>query len=84
MSRVNVPATDFYEETKYGFQWGCINIARACSDSGKGWKMLLIQTPKHRDKPLQVYVTKTGKVRFFDGVGELTVRRKRGKRNQRS
>lgn len=58
-----------YAETKYGFEYGAATIERACSDEKKGWVMLLIRTPKHKDG-IQVYVTKTGKVRVRAGGQE--------------
>jgi hypothetical protein len=55
------------ERIDYGFEWGAAKVERFCSDEKKGWVLLGITTPKHR---LQVYVTKTGKVRVHDGSGE--------------
>ena len=51
-----------FAETTYGFEYGAATVERACSDEAKGWVLLLIRTPKHPNG-LQVYVTKTGKVR---------------------
>ena len=60
-----------YAETKYGFQWGAADISRCFSDKKRGWVTLLLATPKHRDgNGLQIYVTKTGKVRIHDRNGE--------------
>jgi hypothetical protein len=60
--------------TQYGFQWGAAKIERACSDDKKGWVCMLLETPKTK---LQIYVTKTGKVRVHDvsgrGARELKV-----------
>ena len=64
-----------YAETKYGFEWGSAKIARCFSDSKKGWVTLLVETPKHR-AGIQIYVTKTGKVRITDHLGEWTKPRK--------
>jgi hypothetical protein len=58
-----------YRETKYGFEWGAVSVTRGFSDSKKGWVTLLLETPKHRNG-LQIYVTKTGKVRIYDSRGE--------------
>ena len=52
-----------YEETKFGFQWNGTKIERCCSDAKAGWSVFTIETPK---KSLQLYVTRTGKVRIFD------------------
>lgn len=51
-----------YKATDFGFEWGSARITRACSDEKKGWVVLLVKTPK---EDLQIYVTKTGKVRVF-------------------
>jgi hypothetical protein len=60
-----------YAETKYGFDWGAVKIERFFSDSKKGLVVLSLETPKHqRENLLQIYVTKTGKVRIFDAHGE--------------
>lgn len=60
-----------YEETKYGFDWGAAKVTRGFSDEKKGWVSFLLETPKHKDgKSLQIYVTRTGKVRIYDAHGE--------------
>jgi len=60
-----------YAETKYGFDWGCAKITRCFSDEKKGWVTFLLETPKHKGgKSLQIYVTKSGKVRIHDARGE--------------
>lgn len=56
-----------YQETRYGFAWGAAKIERCFSDEKKGWVTLLLETPKHT---IQLYVTKTGKVRISDASGE--------------
>jgi hypothetical protein len=48
-----------YKETKYGFEFGCAEIRRACPDDTKGWVSLDVETPKGI---WSVYITKTGKV----------------------
>ena len=55
-----------YEETKYGFNWGAAELTRCFSDAQKEWVTLLLKTPKHE---LQIYVTKTGKVRIHSKDG---------------
>lgn len=60
-----------YEETKYGFEWGVAKITRCFSDEKAGWVTLLLETPKHKaGAELQIYVTKTGKVRIHGVRGE--------------
>lgn len=56
-----------YEELKYGFQYGAAKVTRLFSDNKKGWVTLGIETPK---QTIQVYVTKTGKIRIHDNDGE--------------
>ncbi len=58
-----------YEETKYGFNWGAAEIARCFADEKKGWVTLELKTPKHPNG-LQIYVTKTGKVRVHSSDGK--------------
>lgn len=58
-----------YLETKYGFEWGAAKFERCSSDEKKGWITLLITTPKYKNG-IQVYVTKTGKVRISSDKGE--------------
>ena len=60
-----------YTETQYGFEYGAAKVSRMFSDEKKGWVTLGIETPKHSGHDgLQVYVTKTGKVRVFSKHGE--------------
>lgn len=56
-----------YSELKFGFQYGAAKITRLFSDEKRGWVTIGIKTPKHS---IQVYVTKTGKVRVHDDNGE--------------
>ena len=60
---MNNPSQIRYEETQFGFNYGAAEIVRIHSDDSKGWVILQLKTPKKR---LQIYVTKTGKVRIFD------------------
>ena len=55
-----------YEETNYGFKYGSATIERHISDEKKGWVIIGVTTPKIT---LQVYVTKTGKVRIYNYHG---------------
>ncbi len=54
-----------YVETKYGFKYGAAEIQRNMSHEKQGWVDIDITTPRAR---LEVYVTKTGKVRIFDRI----------------
>lgn len=45
---------------QYGFEFGSAHVQRIASDLDKGWVVIEIRTPK---AALQVYVTKTGKMR---------------------
>jgi hypothetical protein len=56
-----------YKELEYGFKYGAAEVTRAFSDHKKGWITLIIKTPKAE---IQVYVTKTGKIRIHDPDGE--------------
>jgi hypothetical protein len=60
-----------YKETAYGFEWGAAKVNRVFSDEKKGWVALEIKTPKHKHG-LQIYITKTGKVRIHSAAGEWT------------
>jgi hypothetical protein len=59
-------------ETPYGFKWGVAEIKRYFSDDKKGWLTIGLETPYNKitRQGLQIYVTKTGKVRVFDSRGE--------------
>jgi len=60
-----------YAETPYGFEWGAARVQRAFSDDKRGWVTLTLDTPKHAGHDsLQIYVTRTGKVRIYDSRGE--------------
>lgn len=63
-----------YKETKYGFEYGAAKISRCCSDEKKGWIVLSLETPKHKEiAGLQIYITKTGKIRISDLHGEWKI-----------
>ena len=59
------------QNTQYGFEWGPVDISRVCSDELKGWVVLFVKTKKHPNG-IQVYVTKSGKVRVHSDAGEWT------------
>lgn len=59
-----------YEETMYGFNYGAAEVTRIHSDPKKLSVVMMVKTPKHS---LQIHVTKTGKVRVWDGHKEMKV-----------
>lgn len=59
--------------TQYGFEWGPVAVIRHCSDAKKGWVAFGIKTNKVE---LQIYVTKTGKVRAYKYHGKELVEKK--------
>jgi hypothetical protein len=63
-----------FEEIQYGFKWGDAEITRIFSDDKKG--SVVIQVSTSKKKNLQIYVTKTGKVRLFYDNMELTMKAK--------
>lgn len=54
--------------TEYGFTYGSAEITRMHTDTKTGAVYLGIKTPK---ADMQIYITKTGKVRIFNGSKEL-------------
>ena len=56
-----------YTPLPYGFQWGAAKVTRLFDDQAKGSVTIGLDTPK---QSLQVYVTKTGKIRIHDDDGE--------------
>ena len=59
-------------QTEYGFQWGPATVERGFCDDLKGWVTLLLKTKKY-PHGIQIYVTKTGKVRVHSAGGEWKV-----------
>jgi len=55
--------------TEHGFIFGQSEIVRCCHDEKKGWIVLLVKTKKHPNG-LQIYITKTGKIRVWNGAIE--------------
>ena len=51
-----------FKETKYGFEWGAAKVERLCSHKEQGWVYVGVESPKAQ---IQVYVTKSGKVRIY-------------------
>lgn len=62
-----------YRETQCGFEFGAATVTRLCSDEEEGWVEISIRTPKSN---VQVYVTKTGKVRVYLDNEELKPKEK--------
>ena len=62
-----------FKETRYGFEFGDAKISRLFSDDKKGWVTLSLETSKYnrnKNTEIQIYITKTGKVRIHSGNGE--------------
>jgi len=57
-----------YREIDFGFQFGAAKVTRCMSDDRTGWVVVAVDTPKTH---VQVYVTKTGKVRVYTDKKEL-------------
>jgi len=53
-------------QTEYGFQWGEATVTRLFSDEQKGCVTIGVESPKEK---LQIYVTKTGKIRVHQADG---------------
>lgn len=56
--------------TDFGFIFGAATVTRLCSDKRKAWIVIGITTPKYPPHGIQIYVTKSGKVRITDERGE--------------
>jgi len=56
-----------YEDTQFGFRYGAAEVIRMASCDKRHWVLLGITTPKCK---IQIYVTKTGKLRVFNGADE--------------
>jgi hypothetical protein len=50
-------------EKPFGFEYGAATVERAASNAKEGWVIMMLTTQK---TTLQIYVTKTGKVRVYD------------------
>lgn len=57
-----------FENLQYGFRYGAATITRLLSNKKNGWVVIGINTLKNVD--LQIYVTRTGKVRIYGKTGE--------------
>ena len=65
-----------YKETQYGFEYGAADVQRFFSDEKKGWITIGIRAWKDKEHTkvkdeVQVYVTKTGKIRVHRFSKEL-------------
>lgn len=56
-----------YKKTKFGFEYGNAKVTRLHHSDKQGWAIIQIESSKYN---LQVYVTKTGKIRIHDGRGK--------------
>lgn len=54
------------ESTEYGFTWGAAEVSRLFSDDRKGSVTIGVKTAKDE---VQIYVSKTGKIRVHDNSG---------------
>lgn len=61
----SIPPDVHFELDQYGFEWGSAHVQRIASDEKRGWVVIDIRTPK---AALQVYVTKTGRMRLTDAL----------------
>ncbi len=55
--------------TAHGIAWGPASMTCGFSDDSKGWVTFILSTKKHPNG-IQVYVTKSGKVRVHSADGE--------------
>ena len=66
---------EHYKLTQYGFEWGGVTVSRICSDKKAGWVYLSVKG-KRQNQEVEIYVTKSGKVRVYretkQGKKELT------------
>jgi hypothetical protein len=61
---------EHFKATEFGFEWQAAKVQRLFSDPRKGWVTVGVDTPKAE---VQVYVTKTGKVRVWINGKEAKV-----------
>lgn len=60
-----------YKETIYGFEYGDAKVSRMISDKKKGYVILGLESSKYTGNDvIQIYVTKTGKIRIHSKDGE--------------
>lgn len=54
--------------TEFGFKFGDALVERVHKNKEKGWAIISIKTSR-KNQELQIYVTKTGKVRVYKYYG---------------
>lgn len=55
-----------YKEIPYGFEIGAASITVCSCDERRGCATVLLTTPRHLgEKEIQIYITKSGKIRIF-------------------
>ena len=54
--------------TEWGFHFGAAEVSAICCDDAKGWTLIGVESPKSK---LQIYTTRTGKIRVFKDGKEL-------------
>ena len=59
--------TIHYKDTQYGFEYGAAKVVRVGSVEKEGWVWIGMKTPKGE---INIYVTKTGKIRVFNCNGK--------------
>jgi hypothetical protein len=65
-----------YKELECGFEYGDARVFPLTADNKKGWVIITVETSKYKGcEAIEVYVTRTGKVRVFSVDGEWTVRK---------
>ena len=57
----------FLELRQSGFKFGAAEIIAMCADEKKGWSVTSVVTPR---AVIDIYVTKTGKIRVHSGIVE--------------
>ena len=62
-----------FKNTEYGFEYGDAKVTRLFSDENMGWVTIGVASSKYtreNNLELQIYITKTGKIRIHDKRGE--------------
>jgi hypothetical protein len=57
-----------YRESEFGFEYGSARVTRLASDEKTGAVVIRVASPKSW---VDVYVTRTGKIRVFTRQGEM-------------
>jgi hypothetical protein len=61
LAKLKAATTIRFKPTDFGFEWGAVTVTRCISDDTKGFVAMSVKTAKTE---LQVYVTKTGKMKI--------------------